>query len=414
MGACDKSTMDAITENDDLLALEAELVRRAHALGPRFRERAAATEQNRALLKETMQDLFEARLLRYFQPRRHGGFELEWGAQYAIGRAVAHYCPSTAWIVAVVGAHASFLSRMKPEVQDEVWGPNQDQLIATGSVTKRGGARRVPGGLQASVQVGFSSGCDHAEWAMFGVKVEGAHDHYQIVVPRKDWQIADTWHVAGMRGTGTKDLVLEDVFVPEHRTLSVHDWINANPPGAKANPGYISHVEFMPFVGTSLLGPMVGAAEGALNGYVETTRSRRGVMFGEQVADSATVQLRLAESSAELSAADVVIRDQIAYLRHVGHSGETVPAEKRLSMNRDRAFAGRLCLSATERLTAQMGALGLFDSNPVQRHFRDVNAIATQIGINWDRNMAPYAKWLLGLPTGDPKIDGENRQKAPE
>jgi 3-hydroxy-9,10-secoandrosta-1,3,5(10)-triene-9,17-dione monooxygenase len=403
--------MDTEDDTTDLLAIEADLVERAHALGPKFRERAAATEANRSLLKETMRDLFDARLVRFFQPRRHGGFELEWGAQYSIGRAVANYCPSTAWIVAVVGAHASFLARMRPEVQDEVWGPNQDQLIATASVNKRGGAKRVPGGLRVDGQWGFSSGCDHADWLLFGVKVENSHDHYQIVVPRRDVEIVDTWFVAGMRGTGTKDLALKDVFVPEHRTLHVLEWINANPPGARVNPGYISHVEFAPFVGTSLLGPMVGSAEGAFHNYVEATRVRRGVMFGDVAAEAATVQLRLAESSAELAAANLIVRDQIGYLREAGRTRATVPGERRLAMNRDRAFAVRLCVQATERLVSQMGAMGVFDSNPVQRHARDVNGIATQIGINWDRNMAPYAKWLLGVPTGDTKIDAENEAR---
>ncbi len=389
------------------LEMEAGLVERARALGPQLRATAAETEANRAVLKENMQALFDNELVRFFQPKRHGGLELEWGAQFAIGREVAKHCPSTAWIVAVVGAHAAFLGRMPGAVQDEVWGPNQNQLITTASVNRRGGATREKDGLRVSGQWGFASGCDHAEWAMFGVYVDDDKVPTQIVVPRADWSIADTWHVSGMRGTGTKDLVLEDVFVPLHRTLPAAEWVGANPPGSKVNPGYLYKVPFMPYVGMSLLGPILGAAEGAYNDYCAITAKRTGTMTGEAVADNAPVQLRVAESAAELHAAEVVMTEQIAYLRESGRSGVHIPAEKRLEINRDRAFVANLCVRSTERLVGMMGAMGIFDGNPVQRHHRDVMGIATQIGINWDRNMMPYGKWALGLPTGDVHIDQE-------
>ncbi len=389
----------------DPLEMEAVLVARARALGPQLRATARETEANRAVLKDNMQALFDNELVRFFQPRRHGGFELEWGAQFAIGREVAKYCPSTAWIVAVVGAHACFLGRMPGAVQDEVWGPNQDQLITTASAKRHGSATREKDGLRVTGQWGFSSGCDHAEWAMFGVHVDDEKVPTQIVVPRTDWHIADTWYVSGMRGTGTKDLVLEDVFVPAHRTLPAGEWVAADPPGSKVNPSYIYKVPFMPYVGMSLLGPMFGAAEGAYIDYCAITAQRTGTMTGEAVADNAPVQLRVAESAAELHAAEVIMLEQIGYLREAGHNGTPIPATKRLEINRDRAFIAKLCVQSTERLVGMMGAMGIFDDNPVQRHHRDVMGMATQIGINWDRNMLPYGKWALGLATGDAHID---------
>lgn len=395
------------SEEMDPLAMEAELVARARALGPQLRETAAETEANRSVLPRNMQAIFDHQLVRFFQPKRHGGFELEWGAQFAIGREVAKHCPSTAWIVAVVGAHACFLGRMPGDVQDEVWGPRQDQLITTASVNRHGGATRESDGIRVSGQWGFSSGCDHAEWAMFGVHVDGDKVPTQVVVPRSDWTIADTWHVAGMRGTGTKDLVLEDVLVPHHRTLPADAWIGANPPGGEVNDSYIYRVPFLPYVGTSLLGPLFGAAEGAYNDYCAITSERTGTMTGEAVAENAPVQLRVAESAAELHAAEVIMTEQIAYLRDAGNNDKTIPATKRLEINRDRAFVAKLCVQSTERLVGMMGAMGIFDGNPVQRHHRDVMAMATQIGVNWDRNMLSYGKWALGLPTGDAQADQE-------
>jgi len=123
-----------------------DLVAQAEALAPVFRERAAETERARTPLAATMHDLFEAGLLRYFQPARYGGWEMEWGAQHALGRVIARACPSTAWIVAVVGAHAAFLARYEPRAQDEIWGDTPDALIATASVRRNATIKRVAGG----------------------------------------------------------------------------------------------------------------------------------------------------------------------------------------------------------------------------------------------------------------------------
>ena len=399
----------AVQEMDTLdpLEIEAELVARARALGPQLRATAAETEANRSVLKSNMEAVFENQLVRFFQPKRHGGFELEWGAQFAVGREVAKHCPSTAWIVAVVGAHSCFLGRMPGAVQNEVWGQNQDQLIATASVNRHGGAKREKDGLRVSGQWGFSSGCDHAKWAMFGVHVDGEAVPTQIVVPSSEWTIADNWHAAGMRGTGTKDLVLDNVFVPVNRTLSAGEWIAANPPGCKVNESYIYRVPFLPFVGMSMLGPLLGAAERAYSDYCAVTVERIGTMTGEAVAENAPVQLRVSESAAELYAAEVIMTEQITYLRDAGKNGKAIPATKRLEINRDRAFAANLCVQSTERLVGMMGAMGIFEGNPVQRYHRDIMAMAAQIGVNWDRNMLSYGRLALGLPTGDAQVDQE-------
>jgi 3-hydroxy-9,10-secoandrosta-1,3,5(10)-triene-9,17-dione monooxygenase len=157
----------------------------------------------------------------------------------------------------------------------------------------------------------------------------------------------------------------------------------------------------------SLLGPLFGAAEGAYNDYCAITAERMGTMTGEAAAENAPVQLRVSESAAELHAAEVIMTGQIAYLRDAGKNGKTIPAKKRMEINRDRAFVANLCVRSTERLVGMMGAMGIFEGNPVQRHHRDIMAMATQIGVNWDRNMLSYGRLALGLPTGDAQVDQE-------
>ena len=377
-----------------------ELVQRAEALVPMLRERADETETLRRVPEATMAVLHEQGLLKYYQPKCYGGYELDWGTHFKIGRAVAKGCPSTAWIVAVVGGHTCYVGRFPKEAQDEVWADGQDVLISTGSVQKTGTVKKVPGGFQLSGAWGFASGVDHAHWGMVAGRMDGDKEVSQYLFPRKDFTIDDVWHVAGMKGTGTKDIVLNDAFVPEHRALKMSRFTGAMPPGGDANPHYIYRTEFRPFSGSSLLGPILGTAEGAFADYTAMTRERTGAIFGDKVADNTAVQLRVSESSAELAAAAALAERIYATLNVRGKMLEPFTEEERASLMRDRAYIMKLCRQSCERLVTMMGAQGLFNTNPVQRAFRDLHAMATQFGVNWDLNMPPYGRLALGLPSG--------------
>lgn len=378
---------------------EAELCERAQAMVPTLRSRALATERNRALLNETVDDLFAAGLLRYFQPRRYGGLELDWPVQFKVGRILARGCSASAWIVCVVGAHSSYIARYNKELQDEIWGQDQDVLIATGSVQKSGKVVRVPGGYRLNGTWGFASGVDHSKWGSVAGRVEGENEPINFVFPRKDYKIADTWFVAGMRGTGTKDIDVQDAFVPEYRTLKQEAFVGRNPPGSAVSNHYIQKVEFRPYTGSALLGPILGTAEGAFDDYLAITRGRRAAIARNTIADNPLVQIRVSEAASEITAAAALCERHVAFLHKKGQTLEPFTEEEKVSTTRDRAFATKLCLDAVERLTRMMGAQGLHDDNPVQRAFRDLHAMSTQIGVAWDVNMPAYGKWILEQPS---------------
>ncbi len=389
-----------IAETSTKEAIADELVGRAKALIPMLRERAGETEALRRVPEATMETLHEQGLLKYYQPKRFGGFECDWGTHFRIGREVAKGCPSTAWIVAVVGAHTGYVGRFPKEAQEEVWADGPDVLIATGSVQKTGRVTREPGGYRLNGSWGFASGVDHAQWGMVAGRMEGEKEASQFLFPRSAFSIDDVWRVAGMKGTGTKDIVVNDAFVPEHRALKLSQFTGANPPGGEVNAHYIYRTEFRPFSGSSLLGPILGTAEGAFDDYTAITRDRIGAIFGDKVAEKDAVQLRVSESAAELAAAASLAEKMYVTLNARGKKLEPFTEEERATVMRDRAFVMKLCKQSCDRLVAMMGAQGLFDSNPVQRAFRDLHAMATQFGVQWDLNMAPYGRLALGLPSG--------------
>jgi 3-hydroxy-9,10-secoandrosta-1,3,5(10)-triene-9,17-dione monooxygenase len=376
-----------------------ELVERAWALVPMLRADAIATERRRTLSQETIRQLFAAGLLRVFQPARFGGWEMDWGVQYDLGRALCRGCPSTAWIVCIVGTHTAYVARFPKQAQEEVWREGPDVLIATGSVQRPGSTvKRVPGGFELTGSWGFASGVDHAQWGMCAGRIDGEAEGRQFLFPRKDFEVEDTWHVAGMKGTGTKDIKHDRTFVPEHRAVPQARFNGVNPPGAELHQHYLYRAEFRPFSGSGLLGPIMGTAETAVDEYVAITRVKQGAIFKDKVADNPAVQMRVSESAAELVAARAMAEQTFAALNARAKSGQPFSDEDKVVGMRDRAFAMKLCLQSTERLVRMMGALGLHDDNPVQRCFRDLHAMATQIGVNWDVNMPHYGKWLLGLP----------------
>jgi 3-hydroxy-9,10-secoandrosta-1,3,5(10)-triene-9,17-dione monooxygenase len=158
-----------------------------------------------------------------------------------------------------------------------------------------------------------------------------------------------------------------------------------------------------------LLGPMLGAAEGAYADYRDITAVREGALFGGKVAGMVQVQQRLAESAAEIKAARLVYESNNRLLHERGAAGKGLNHDEMLEMNRDRAFVAKLLIGAVTRLVRQMGAMGLYDDNPVQRHYRDLSAMGTQIAVNWDRNVTPFGKSELGL---DAEALGFHRPKT--
>ena len=388
-----------LERNAQATLTETDLVRRAETLLPFLAENAARTEQQRMVPYDVMAEVFRAGLVRYFQPKRFGGYEMEWGAQIRLGRSLARACASTAWIVCVIGSHAAYVARMHPRAQDDVWGTNRDVLIATGSVPRGVRITRTNGGYIVNGKWSFCSGSDHAQWALTRGVPEGETSGAQsyFLYPREDFTIEDDWYVSGLCGSGSKTIVAKDVFVSEHRALRLTDLMSPNPPGSVVNRGHVYTYNFRPFAGTALLGPILGAAEAALDCYVASLSA------AEQ--DDATVQLRLSESAADISTAALIVDSLIERLRAYASQNADIPKPDRITLVRDKAYTARLCFRAIERLVSGQDSSSILSEAPIQRHFRDLSAMVQQIGVNWDRNMTNTAKAMFGMKTDVPFLN---------
>jgi 3-hydroxy-9,10-secoandrosta-1,3,5(10)-triene-9,17-dione monooxygenase len=385
-----------------------EAMRRARELTPVLRERADAAEAGRQMPKETLDDLHRTGLLRYHQPRRWGGMELPFVALFDIPAEVARGCASTGWNVANLGVHHWMLALYDARAQEEVWGANPDAVIPSGIAYPQGRGRRVDGGFVISGHWNFSSGVDPGDWNMLAATIRDGDrviDHRMCLVPRGEYEIVDDWHVLGMRSTGSKSVRAAEVFVPEHRALSMYLARGGKEfPGARVNPNPLYQVPLSALGSHCLAGAGVGNAQAALDLTIELVRERSTSYTAMRMRDFQAVQLRVARAGAMVDAARLSIRADCLEAERIAHEGRAPTLEEKLRFKRNVAYAMERCTEVVDTLHTLAGANGIYDRYPIQRLFRDQHALAAHIGFSWDAQAGPWALVAMGGEWSSPTM----------
>ncbi len=210
------------------------------------------------------------------QPRRYGGYELDPGSSYQAVMEVGTVCGSSAWVLGVVGVHNSaFLAIFPPQAQEDVWGEDTSIQLST-SLAPTGTVERVDGGYRLSGRWSFSSGCDFCQWAVLGgiivppAEPGQAPDARVFLLPRRDYAIDDNWHVIGLCATGSKDLVVDEAFVPEYRSHSYLDAFHLRHPVQRGKPRAALSAALRHHLPLWHYGPAIGAALGALDAFLSS------------------------------------------------------------------------------------------------------------------------------------------------
>jgi 3-hydroxy-9,10-secoandrosta-1,3,5(10)-triene-9,17-dione monooxygenase len=386
---------------DDLLAA-------ARALVPALHSRSAKAEALRRVPEESLDDLHRAGLFRMLQPRRVGGSELPIRAMVEICSVIGSGCGSTAWVLGNLASHHWMLALWDVRAQEEVWGETPDALVASAFVFPAGHAYRTQGGYRLSGRWKFSSGIDPSRWNMVGAIVHdpaiGEGEYRMFLLPQGDYQPIDTWFVAGLKGTGSKDVVVEDVFVPDYRTLSVAATKDGTAPGRAVNPGALYRIpcfDMFPYV---VAGAALGIAEGAAASFVQEISSRVAAYSATRVADYAAVQIRLAEATAAIDAARLVLLRNCDEVMAIAEGGGLPTLEQKVRYRRDGAYAAKLCTRAVDQLFEAYGGDGLYDLRDIQRAFRDVHAASGHAALTWDVAATSYGKVALGIRLDHPTL----------
>lgn len=378
---------------------------RIRALIPAILERAAATETNRRVPSETIEALRSAGLFKLVQPQQFGGHEQDFEVLAEATQDIASGCASTGWVAGLLAAHQWLVASFPIQAQHDVWDANPGALVC-GSYAPATKAVSVEGGYRLTGRWSFASGCDVSDWsvcaALVATEAGAPMKAGFLLVPATDYVIDDDWHVIGLAGTGSKTLVLDNVFVPAHRLLLFEDTTAGTTPGAlhySHNPTYT--VPMLANIASCLVSAGIGAAKGALEHYLDSVGARvtRGAVAGgaAKMAEFPTIQIRIAEASASIDAArEIVLRD-LRRRAATARSGRLATVGERIESRRGQAFAVKLAVSAADALNASTGGQGLSLSNPVQRCWRDANAVGRHISFNWDAVGSMVGQHALGL-----------------
>lgn len=368
----------------------AELVARARALVPALRQRALTAEQGARVPAETVRDFEAAGLCRVWIPKRYGGYELDLEAGIESCWEAAKGCASSAWCLSVWQQHSWIVAHFPEQAQAETLGADPNFHI--GSVlSPRGKARKVAGGHLLSGRWPFASGCDHGSWIMLGaavvdeageeIPVEGMiygrpkANARLFLMPIKDVQNLGDWRAAGLAATGSHTIVAKDVFIPEHRSISIPDTVDGDAPGRALHTGALFRVPYYAFLVTSLASPAPGIAEGALEALV--AGAERRVLAPMNLLQSKMVRTdrQIGEAAARIHAARLLFLGNARRIMECGRTGATMGVQERADCRNNVAFAVQLCHEAMETIFFAAGGSSLALDNPIQRAMRDMHAV---------------------------------------
>jgi len=382
------------------------MVAAAEEFGHRARELAGRIEQDRRVPQELIREFQAAGLYRVLQPRAYGGYEAGFEVFAEIVSRIARGDGSAGWVYSVCSVHQWLIGLFPAEAQADVWGDNRD-AFAAGSYAPSGKAAAVDGGYRMSGAWSFASGCDTSDWLLLGSifpSDKGEEPPFAgfFLVPSRDYRIdPDSWNVAGLAGTGSRTVHLDNVFVPAHRVLSFAAGTSGNAPGVLVNSNPLYRIPFMACVPTCLVAPALGMAEGAMELYLEATanRSTRGAVAGgnNRMIEFATIQARVAEAAASIDAARTLLMRDIGETQDIAAAGQPISLDIRLRNRRTHAFAVKLLVQAVDALFYGSGGNALALERPLQRFWRDIHAAGVHISTNWDAVSTMYGQYALGL-----------------
>ena len=384
------------------------LLARARALTEEVHARSDETEELRRLPPETMQAMRESGIHRILQPARHGGAEAHFSGMADIVETVSIACSAAGWCLTQYCSHNCLLGYWPPDGQDEIWGATPDAMVAGSLIPACGRAVRVDGGWQVSGRWPFASGVYGADWFIAAAFTEGedvpklAQMH---AVPRGEFEIIDTWHTAGLRGTGSADVAVDDVFVPDRRALPIDATKGGgDAPGCAVNAAALYKLPAFAMFSINQSIVAVGVAQATYDDFVARTRDRVARMSGKSMADYSTAQVKVAEAHTAIETARLLLHHCCDAGMAVAARGETAPMPLKTELRAKATMAGKLAADAVDLLFHLSGGAGLYDRNPISRAMRDMNCIGGHITQNWDVNASNHGRVLLGLDSADPAL----------
>jgi 3-hydroxy-9,10-secoandrosta-1,3,5(10)-triene-9,17-dione monooxygenase len=350
----------------------------ARTMAPAFAAGVAQDEGLRRLSDGTWSRLMDGGFLRALQPARWGGGEVTFVEFIDAIVEIARVSPSAGWVAGVIGVHPWQLALFDEMAQQDLWG-DTPTMMHSSSYNPTGKAAPVTGGYRLSGRWSFSSGCDHCHavnlGAMTGMRtideLGPVPELRSFLLLRDQYRIDDNWHVAGLKGTGSKDIVVDDAFVPAHRTQSHLDYAtNAPLPGQQLNDGVLYRLPWSVVFNAALAASVLGSARGFIDVWIEQSRDRR--LGATRAADDAFTQRRLADALWALDATVTCLRSDAVLLWQMAEARSPCPMALRARMRWNMNRGCELVSDAAVDLLRAASGRSIYLDHPLQRRFQDL------------------------------------------
>ncbi len=350
----------------------------------RLAERAEEAERLRRLPAATVSEFKQTDLFRLLLPTRFGGIQAPFPELLEPVRRMAHGCASSAWTLGFYALHNWMLSLFEPKFQEEVFASGP--VLAPAPLAPTGRGSPADGGVRLSGRWSWATGAMDADWLIVGALVERPDriDPALLVVPADEAEVDDVWHTAGMRGTGSHDVIVTDAFVPEHRIVAVADIYAGSAPGARAHGVPTYRWPMVPALALVAAMPVLGAAEIVTELFAERLGGRVLAYSGVAQKDQPAAQIRLGDARVRLRALRALITDTAVGIEHIVAGGERVSRSVRAEARLAAAHTVHECRAIIADLLEASGASAQFLSNPLQRNKRDVDIAAGHVVFDYD------------------------------
>lgn len=332
------------------------------------------------LTDETARLLREIGVIRLLQPQEFGGYECHPNEFFEAVMQVCVQSGSAGWVAGVVGVHPWQLGQIDKQAQSEIWGSDPDTWVAS-PYAPFGRAKPVDGGFVYSGHWPFSTGTDHAEWVILGGmltdpggEVGSPPQIRHLILPKGDYEIVDgSWEVMGLKGSGSKDIVVREAFVPHHRVVDPARFVDGEAARSAGRDNPLYALPFGVMFPAAIIAATLGIAEGALAAFIRYTRDRISI-YGERVASDPFQLTAFGLAAADIEASRVHFLDDMKRMYDVVASGGTLTIEQRIASRRNHVAASARSVQAVDRLFAHAGGGSIRLDNPLQRFWRDLHA----------------------------------------
>jgi alkylation response protein AidB-like acyl-CoA dehydrogenase len=382
--------------------MHSQTLERVRELAPALRTRSEEIEQARRLPLDLVAELVAAGCFRMLVPAEYGGDELLLTQAMGVIEEVASADGAAGWSTMIGSGSPILFGRLPVRAFETIYADGPD-VIGAGSLAPKGQAMAVSGGYCVSGQWAFASGCQHANWLLAHAMVmhqgqsqatpSGMPEMRVSVFPAAQAEVVDTWHVAGLRGTGSHDFRLHERFVPDEFTFSIFE----GEPPVRGTIFRIPPLAQLPLLIASVA---VGIARGALEELGALVGGGKKRLYAPaRLAESAVFQDKFGETDAMLRAARASLHTEATSAWSRAEDGLSVLDRARLRAT--SSYVAGMATSVVDFAYTAAGGTSVYDASPLQRRLRDIHALTQHIGVS--RDAFGYVGTVLAGEEPDPR-----------